>query len=118
MYSGDINSYMYEINSLETEIQSHRKRLKELTQRKKMLIGNVIQNLQENDEKQIVIRGNKYIIQEKTKSQVKPKKKKKQDVMNVLSQVVEERHDAEELYKQVEKAWKGETKTDFTLKKA
>ena len=116
MYTGDINSYMYEINGLESEIQIHRKRLKQLVKRKGELLNKIVEQLEEQDEKQIVFKGKKYILEEKQKNNAKPKKKKKQDVLEVLSQVVEERHEAEEIYKQVENAMKGESKKVYSLK--
>lgn len=113
----DVESILYEVNNIDKELSFLRKKHIELNKRKKKILDQAIDILNEKGEKDIVYKGQKYYIEEKSKHARKNEKKKKEDAIRILNEEGFYGHDADNIYGKIHNVLKGQERVIRTLKK-
>lgn len=112
----DIYSTLYELTGINNELALVRKRLGALNKRKRELTANAIEQMNEQGETQMVVNGQKYIIEEKQKRERKKSSALYNDTLTILNEKGIDKSEAEEIYKELSMVLKGSEKTIFNLK--
>jgi seryl-tRNA synthetase len=113
----DINSTLFEVTSIDTELQRLRKKVVELNKRKKLLADKIIEHLKETDETEVSYQGKVYRLTEKIKHSRKSTQKQRESILSVLSEEDIHGDDAKELCDRLlNDALRGSESVTYTLK--
>lgn len=113
----DIGAIFYEIDSIDKELVRLRKKTSELNKRKKALVTNIIESLQDSGENTVTHKGKTYTLEERQRFGRKPDKKKREDALSILADGGFHGEDADEIYNKLTEALKGPEIVSYTLKK-
>ncbi len=113
----DAGSILYEVDGIDKELSRLRKKMNELTKRKKELMVQAIDYMQESGETTIEHRGKTYVLEERSRHVRKNDKKKREDTMLILQEEGFDGVEAEEIYTKITDALRGPETRVYALKK-
>lgn len=111
----DFASSLYEIGELEKEIKNLNVVLKKHRDRKKVLVGNILDYLLQNDKKEVQVNGKIVKLEEYIRKSRKKEVDKKNDVINVIKEHINPEVNPEDLYKEIKNSLQGQEKVEYKI---
>ncbi len=109
--------FLYEVQNIDKELVRLRKRIRELNQRKKHLLNQIIDTMKEYGETNFIYQGKTYKLEEHKHRIRKNEKQKHQDTLDILNAEGFHKEEAEEMYEKLLDAYRGPESVSYKLRK-